>query len=173
MVNQKTLDLIKKYEGLRLKAYKDTGGVWTIGYGHTSDDYFPVNSKSRITAEKAEELLAHDLKEAEAAVDRLVKVPMNANQRGALVSFTYNLGEGQVSESTLLKKLNAGDYASVPAQMKRWVYDDGVKLRGLVRRRADEALLWKDYQVKLPEEPTKMTILELLWDALTWFFQRH
>ena len=122
-VNAETLELIKRWEGLRLEAYLDTGGVWTIGYGHTSDSVQKVYKGLKITEKRAEELLIHDLKEAEAAVDRLVTVPLNENQRGTLVSFVFNIGETQFAKSTLLKKLNKGEYESVPAQLRRWVHD--------------------------------------------------
>src|SRR5690348_1914128 len=111
MANKATLDLIIEFEGLKLTAYQDSVGVWTIGVGHTSDDYFKVYKGLTITKDKAYDLLNHDLKEAEAAVDKLVKVPLNSNQRGALTSWTFNLGQGNLASSTMLKKLNAGDYS--------------------------------------------------------------
>lgn len=142
MVNQKTLDLIAKYEGCVLIAYKDTGGVWTIGVGHTSDANLKVVPGLKITREKAMELLQIDVKEAEAAVDKLITIPLNENQRGALVSFTFNLGETELAKSTLRRKLNTGDYASVPAELNKWVYDNGKRLNGLIARRKAEGELW-------------------------------
>lgn len=172
-INAESLTLIKRWEGLRLRAYKDTGGVWTIGYGHTSDARQAVFHGLEITEKQAEELLVHDLKEAEDAVQRLVKVPLNENQRGALVSFTYNLGEVQVARSTLLKKLNAGLYDEVPAQMKRWVYDNGRKLQGLVNRRNDEAELWAAPVAEQPSTPGIFaTIVEISLKIFTAIFKR-
>ena len=142
MINKKTEDLIVFYEGEKLTSYRDTGGVWTIGVGHTSDEKFKVKKDQTITKEFSRELLRHDLKEAENFVNTLVKVPLNENQYGALVSFTFNLGGGSLKISTLLKKLNAGNYKAVPSELNKWVFDDGVKLKGLVNRRKAEGELW-------------------------------
>lgn len=131
--------LIKGAEGTELKAYRDTGGVWTIGTGHTGPDVTPGLT---ITAERADELLQQDLRTAEAAVNRLFPTTTQ-DQFDALVSFTFNLGEGQVSASTLRKLHNAGDYAGAAGQFSRWVFDNGVKLNGLVTRRAAEAKLYR------------------------------
>ena len=142
MINKKTEDLIVFYEGEKLTSYRDTGGIWTIGVGHTSDEKFKVKKGQTITKEFSRELLRHDLKEAEHFVKTLVKVPLNENQYGALVSFTFNLGGGAFKGSTLLRKLNAGDYKAVPSELMKWVNDDGVRLAGLVRRRSAEGALW-------------------------------
>lgn len=154
MANKATLDLIVKYEGIKLTAYQDTGGVWTIGVGHTSDEYCKVYKGLTITEDKAYDLLNYDLKQAETTVDRLVKVPINANQRGALTSFTFNLGGGAFASSTLLRKLNAGDYKSVPFELNKWIHDDGKVLNGLVKRRAAEGELWNT-PVSATEAPQK------------------
>ena len=161
MINKATEDLIVSFEGERLKSYKDTGGIWTIGVGHTSDKNFKVGPNQTITREKSRELLRFDVKEAEDAVDRLVKVPINENQRGALVSFTFNLGEGQLKISTLLRKLNAGQYSAVPTELNKWVFDDGVKLNGLVRRRKAEGVLWNTPVINstVPEKPVEEIVL--------------
>ena len=98
---------IKNHEGLRLTAYKDGGGVWTIGYGHTGSD---VREGLTIPLSEAERLLTRDLRVAEGHVNDAVKVKLTQNQFDALVSFTYNLGGGAFRSSTLLKLLNAGDY---------------------------------------------------------------
>lgn len=132
------VELIKRYEGLRLVAYLDTGGVPTIGYGSTSG----VELGDAITPEGAERLLRKDLREAEDAVTVLCKVPLSQNQFDALASFTFNLGYGQVASSTLLRKLNAHNYSGAQNEFKRWVYDNGVKLNGLVKRREAEAQLF-------------------------------
>lgn len=126
-------DLIKRWEGLRLDAYQDTGGVWTIGYGHT-----PARPGQRITKAEADILLAKDVAWASKAVEDLFTVPLTHGQRSALVSFTYNLGENQVARSTLRRKLNAGDYEGASKEFLRWVYDDGVFIEGLKNRRKDE-----------------------------------
>ena len=141
-VNAATLAHIKASEGLRLHAYPDPGSrngdPWTIGYGSTSG----VRKGMTITPAEAEARLVKDLATAENAVSRLVKVPLNDNQFGALVSFVFNIGQGAFESSTLLRKLNAGDYAAVPDQLMRWVNNDGKPMEGLKRRRAEEGKLW-------------------------------
>lgn len=127
-------DLIKRWEGLELEAYLDTGGVWTIGYGHTKT----ARPGQRITKAEADYLLAKDVKWASEAVEKRVKVPLNRNQRSALVSFVYNIGESQFASSTLLKKLNNSDYAGAAKEFMRWVYDNGRFIKGLQNRRREE-----------------------------------
>lgn len=96
----------------------------------------------RISEWRAISLLTGDVHYAEQAVIRLVKVPLNGNQFSALVSFVFNLGAHALEGSTLLRKLNGGEYAAVPAELSRWVRAGGEKLPGLVRRRKAEAKLW-------------------------------
>lgn len=138
------IDLLKFYEGLRLKSYQDTGKVWTIGYGHTSAaGGMKVYQGLVITHEQAEQLLKDDLaRMTYPVIKRLVKVPVSQGQFDALCSFIYNLGEGQVSKSTLLKLLNAKDYKGASTQFSRWVFDNGVELDGLIARRAAERKLF-------------------------------
>jgi lysozyme len=137
---------VKRFEGCKLTAYPDPGSVngepWTIGYGHTSDSFMPVRKGMSITQAQADAALEHDLNETAAAVDRLVKVHLTDNQFGALVSFTYNVGVGAFQKSSLLRKLNAGDYDAVPAELARWNKNDGKVMKGLTNRRAAEAGLW-------------------------------
>lgn len=141
-VNDETLALIKRWEGLRLDAYQDQAGIWTIGYGHT----LTARPGMTITEARATELLRGDLRDAEAAVDDAVKVPMTDNQRGALVSFVFNVGGGAFRGSTLLRKLNAGNYDAVPGELAKWnkITVNGRKVAnsGLANRRAVEAGLW-------------------------------
>ncbi|MDX1977316.1 MAG: lysozyme [Pseudanabaenaceae cyanobacterium bins.68] len=137
-INQAGLDLIKEFEGLELSAYLCPAGVWTIGYGHTGD----VHPGDRITAQEAEGLLREDLDYFERQVSRLVRVPVTDNQYAALVSFCYNVGEGALADSTLLRLLNASDYAGALEQFMRWVNANGVPLPGLVRRRQAEKALF-------------------------------
>jgi len=132
------IELIKEFEGCRQVAYQDSVGVWTIGYGHTKTAY-----EGRLAIKKTcERLLAEDLVEFEEYVDTLVKVPLTQNQFDALVSWTFNLGPGNLQESTLLKKLNQGLYAEVPTEMRRWNKAGGEVLDGLVRRREAEVSLF-------------------------------
>ncbi len=142
-INKASLDLIKSFEGLRLNAYQDSVGVWTIGYGHTAMAGLPKPVRGMsITTQEAEALLLSDLKKYEKPVIDLVKVPLNDNQYGALVSFVYNLGAGNFKGSTLLKKLNQGDYKSVPNEMMKWDKAGGKRLAGLTRRRKEEGKLF-------------------------------
>ncbi|MBN4945030.1 lysozyme [Stenotrophomonas maltophilia] len=135
--------LTMKSEGLRLVAYLCPADKWTIGYGHTGSD---VKPGLRITAERAVELLEADLSKAATVVRRYVRVPLSAPQEAALIDFVFNLGEGNFASSTLLRVLNAGDYAAVPAQLRRWTKGRvrGVltDLPGLIDRREAEVKLW-------------------------------
>lgn len=133
------VELIRHFEGCRFDAYLCPAGVWTIGYGHTAD----VKEGDSIDQEAAEAFLIEDLETFEQAVTRLVEVPLTQQQFDALVSWTFNLGAGNLAESTLLKKLNNYQYAEVPEQMMRWVRAGGKVLDGLVRRRAAEAALFQ------------------------------
>jgi lysozyme len=126
--------LIKDHEGLRLVAYKDPVGVWTIGWGHTTN----VTPGMFINEEIAHGLLLRDVQEAERCINREVKVPISRTMFDALVSFVFNLGCGAFRTSTLLKLLNGGEYIAAADQFPRWVRAGGRELPGLVRRRALE-----------------------------------
>ena len=132
------LDLIKEFEGCYLKAYLCPANVWTIGYGHTKT----AKKGMVITHEEAERLLEQDVAWVKAAVTGAVKVPLTANQISALYSFVFNVGAGAFRSSTLLRKLNAGDYVGAQKQFRRWNKANGRVLRGLTRRRAAEAWLF-------------------------------
>jgi lysozyme len=128
--------LIRETESLSLTPYTDEGGTWHIGYGHKLDSRPP--SDMRITERQAERLLREDLSKAANAVDRLVSVNLTPNQRAALISFTYNLGTGALERSTLLDKLNAGNYSGAASEFERWIHVDGRPNRGLRTRREAE-----------------------------------
>lgn len=130
------IETLKELEGVRHKAYLDTGGVWTNGAGHTGPD---VYEGQIVDDNQINQWLKDDVAEAEDAVNRLVTVPLTQNQYDALVSFVYNLGEGQFKKSTLLRRLNAKDYEGARNEFKRWVYDNGKLIAGLVKRRYAEA----------------------------------
>jgi lysozyme len=137
---QKGLDLIKHFEQFRGDAYQDSVGVWTIGYGRIKG----VKSGDTCTLEQAEAWLAEELDhEYEGYVNKYVTVPLTQDQFDGLVAWVYNLGGGALRSSTLLKRLNASLYDEVPFQMKRWNKAGGKVLRGLVRRRCSEALLFE------------------------------
>lgn len=125
-----------------LKAYQDSAGVWTIGWGHTRD----VVAGMTCTEAEAAAWLDTDLDDAEHAVCEFVKVPLNDNQFDALVSFVFNIGTPEFMTSTLLRRLNGGEYDAVPEEMARWnkVTVKGVKKvnAGLVNRRAAESALF-------------------------------
>ncbi len=129
------MDKIKEFEGFRGQAYPCPAGIWTLGYGHTKG----VKQGEVITKEQAEELLLSDIYEFEVSVHRL-NLPLNQNQFDALVDFCFNLGTGNLSGSTLLKKirLNVND-PSIETEFKRWVHAGGKVLPGLVKRREWEA----------------------------------
>ncbi len=139
--SQNGIDLIKSSEGLRLTAYPDpgTGGEpWTIGYGATRG----VTQGMTITQDQAERMLVNDIQRFEPSIENLVKVPLNQNQWDALMSFVYNLGAGNLASSTLLKLLNAGDFAGAADQFLRWNKAAGKILPGLTARRAAERALF-------------------------------
>lgn len=143
--NAAGVQLIKDFEGFVPKWYRDPVGVWTIGYGHTDSAGSPKHATSAnmvLSEAEGTAILQRDLGQYEAAVDRLVKVPLNENQYAALVSFTYNLGAGNLGSSTLLRKLNAGDYEGAANEFARWNKAGGKVLNGLVRRRAAEKALF-------------------------------
>jgi lysozyme len=147
-VGRAGIDLIKNSEGLELKAYPDPasgGDPWTIGYGHTGPE---VKAGLIITPEKAEECLIADCRKFEASILKMVKVPLTQNQFDALVSFTFNLGPGTLQQSTLLKKLNAQDYAGAAEGFLSW---NKAKIKGVLtvmpgldtRRKNERALFLK------------------------------
>lgn len=142
-INKNGIELIKRFEGLELKAYPDSVGVLTIGYGWTQ----PVDGKKIVRGmvidqETADRLLKCGVVQYEQGVNQLVKVKISQGQFDALVSFSYNLGLRSLSTSTLLRKLNAGDKPGAADEFSKWVNAGGVRLDGLVRRRAAERELF-------------------------------
>ena len=137
--SEKGLQLTKSFEGLRTEAYRDAGGVWTIGYGHTGRD---VHAGLAWTPEQAEEALRRDVAEPVSVVNRAVEQPLEQHQFDALVDFCFNCGTGNLERSELLRKVNAGDMQGAAAQFGLWVHDAaGATLPGLVaRRRAEGAM---------------------------------
>ncbi len=133
--------LITREEGERLTAYKDTGGAWTIGKGHLiqpGEGLFPYGEKRAITPAESNALFEKDTATARNAVTSFVTVPLNENQFAALTSLVFNIGASAFQASTLRRKLNAGDVQGAADQFDVWVYDNGVKVPGLVTRRARE-----------------------------------
>lgn len=134
-LNDAGLELIKSFEGCKLTAYKDGGGVLTIGYGHTGDD---VTEGQVITQDEADDLLRQDVQNKVDGVCRSTAVEINDNQLAALTSFAYNVGLGNLRGSTLLKNLNAGDYDGAAKEFLEWDRIGGKVSPGLLRRRMAE-----------------------------------
>lgn len=129
---------IKGFETLRLKAYDDGVGVWTIGWGHTKN----VKPGDTCTEEQAQQWFLEDLEPAEEAIDDFVDVVLTQGQHDALVSFVFNCGVGAFKSSTLLKLLNAKDFDAARGQFGRWNKGGGRVLDGLTKRRAAEAAMF-------------------------------
>lgn len=133
------LRMTKKFEGLRLKAYQDVAGVWTIGYGHTGHD---VHAGKQVTEAEAEALLLADMESAVSCVNRLVEVELTQGQFDALVDFCFNLGERSLHGSTLLRLVNAGDFQAAVKQFVLWDHAGGKVQAGLARRRQAEVKMF-------------------------------
>ena len=162
-INQAGLNLIKSFEGIldgdpstvNLDPYIDPVGIWTIGWGHAisvggsflrgeqnrkqAQALYPVG----LTMDQAEALLRADLLDTCRDVEAAVTVPLTDNQFAALVSFTFNLGVGNLKKSTLLRLVNAGDFAGAAQEFKKWNRAGGKVLLGLTRRREAEATLFQ------------------------------
>ncbi len=152
-IPQEGIDCVKHWEGLvdgdpntpGLQPYRDPIRLWTIGYGHliSHDPNIPMPDMT-VTLEGAELLLRSDLQIYARSVLRLIKVPLAPLQFAALVSFTFNVGGGNLQASTLRRVINRGDHHLAPAQFKRWKYaKGGIKLLGLIRRREHESTLYE------------------------------
>jgi len=142
-ISNNGLNLIKQFEGCELTAYKCPAGVWTIGYGWTGTvNGKPVGAGMSINQVMADDLLTKGVVPYENGVNRLVTAPLTQNQFDALVDFAYNLGVGALEKSTLLKKLNAGDYRGAADEFPKWNKAGGKVLPGLVKRREAERALF-------------------------------
>ncbi len=130
--------LTKQFEGLRLSSYQDSGGIWTIGYGHTSG----VRSGQVISQSEADRLLALDVASAVGCVNRLLGVPVTQNRFDALVDFAFNLGCHRLLGSTLLKLVNEQRFDEAVLEFPKWVHAGSQVLPGLVARRKAEAELF-------------------------------
>ena len=142
--NAETLNLIKASEGCKLKIYLDCAGLKSIGIGHclTKNEILSGIYANGITDEEALQILAVDLESACSAVERLVTVNLTDNQFGALVSFVFNVGQGSLSGSTLLKYLNNGDYKGAADEFLVWDKAGGKVEQGLITRRSNERTLF-------------------------------
>ncbi len=147
MINDAGLEIITHFEGFRAEPYLDTlayPAVWTVGYGSTRGrDGRPVHEYTLpVTEETAKDLLRRDTEHAERFITRLIRVPLNENELSALISFTYNLGVGNLQKSVLRMKLNRSDRIGAADEFPKWRRAGGRILRGLVRRRAAERELF-------------------------------
>jgi len=138
-IGEQGLDLIRKHEGLRLKAYICPGGKLTIGYGHTGSD---VAAGMTIDNAQADALLLKDVERFEKSVNEMVDVEMTQAMFDALVCFAFNLGAGSLKSSTLLKKLNANDKPGAAEEFLKWNKAQGKVLNGLTARREGERALF-------------------------------
>ena len=143
VLTEEGLQIIKDSEGFRMDAYLCPAGIATIGWGST---YYANGNKVKlgesITREQADDELLFEINRCIPQIKSVVKVPLNNNQLSALVSFVYNLGIGKFSKSTLLRKLNKGDYDGAANEFIRWTKAGGVVLPGLVKRRDREKSLF-------------------------------
>lgn len=143
-INEEGLELIKSFEGLRLKAYRDQVGVWTIGYGHTGPE---VTQGYTVTEDEANSLFEADIEKFESGVVDLVLPLLNSNQFSALVSFAYNLGIGSLKRSTLLELVNESEFEAASREFLKWSHAGSKVDLGLVKRRKAE----RDLFLKVPE----------------------
>ncbi len=145
--------LLAQWEGFDTRVYDDTAGLPTIGVGHllTQDELSSgkirikhqlVKYHEGLTEQQVYDLLDQDLNRFERAVNEAATVPLEQRQFDTLVSFSFNVGVAAFKNSTLLERLNAGDYTEVPSQLRRWVHSGGKKVQGLVNRRENEIRLW-------------------------------
>lgn len=143
-INGRGISLLHEFEACRLKAYRCPANVWTIGWGNTFyEDGSKVCEGDQITQERADVLFDNILNKFAINVRKLIKRELNRNQFNALVSFAYNLGTGNLSKSTLLKKVNANPCdPTIHDEFMRWTRAGGKVLNGLIRRRKAEADLY-------------------------------
>ena len=149
-MSREGLVLLSMSEGTRLKVYEDSGGYKTIGVGHLLTDeeldsgliHGGISWREGITMEKCLDILAFDVRLAEQTINRFVNPELNQNQFDALVCFVFNIGGRAFTSSTLLKRINANQFADVPHQMSRWNKVKGKVVRGLTLRREVEAELF-------------------------------
>jgi GH24 family phage-related lysozyme (muramidase) len=179
-LSQKGLDLIKQFEGLKLKAYKalKTEKYWTIGYGHYGED---VKEGQTISKTQAENLLRQDVKRFEHGVHDAIRVDdLNQNQYDALVSFAYNVGVSAFKKSTLVEKINKKDFDGASKEFARWNKSGGKVIQGLINRRAKEKELFltpvkaeKPVVKEAVKKPTYRTHTIKLGETLSGIAERY
>ncbi len=169
IVNKAAIDLIKEFEGFEPKAYRDHVGIWTIGYGTTKAAGVGIDPKDgmSITQDDAERYLQLAVQKFAAQIEDMIDVPVNDNQFGALVSLAYNIGPGSLAKSTVMKRLNAGDYQGAADAFAMWNKAGGKVLAGLTRRRAAE----RDLFLKLDKEP-RMDWMQIIIEELLGLWKK-
>lgn len=144
-ISEKGYAIIREFEGFKVEAYLDTGGVWTIGYGTIKyPDGKAVKRGDKCTRDQAEQYLKNDCKWVDACLDKSIKYPISQSMFDALASFVYNIGETAFAKSTMLSMINNGDMHGAANQFDRWIFDNGKRIDGLVNRRAKEKSLFKN-----------------------------
>lgn len=174
-LTQMGANLIKHFESClqphegRFKSYRCPANCLTIGWGHTNHHGKKFDESSRWTQAQCDEAFLEDMQGFEKAVRRLVTVELEPWQFDALVSFTYNVGEGNLAKSTLLKRVNSEDWEAAAAEFHKWNKANGKTLAGLTRRRASESLLFQniaddnydgkpDHKIKPMTEPMAQAV---------------
>jgi len=153
-VTAEGIALIRRCEGFRATAYRDAVGVWTVGYGHTSMAGPPaVTAGLTVSRAEAEAILARDVESFARGVAGAIRTEINDRQFSALVSFAYNVGLANFHRSSVLKAVNAGDFAAVPRRLQLWTRAGDKVLPGLVTRRAAEAAMFIGEAPAQPPEP--------------------
>ena len=175
IVNQRTLDLIKRWEGCKLAAYQDIAGIWTIGYGTTANAGVGIEPHNgmTITQAQADELLHKTLDKFAEKVASLIKVPVTANEFGACVMLSYNIGLGAFAKSTVLRELNAGNKSSAAGAFHMWNKAGGRVVKGLMARRDAEVELFltkeipvADMHVATTTEPKSESLIAIIIRAI-------
>ena len=142
-INAAGLALIKRWEGLRLTAYQDSVGVWTIGYGHTAEADPPApKAGMKITEKEANDILTRDLGQYERAVTKAISVAPTSNQFAAMVSLCYNIGPTNFAKSSVVRRMNEGNSKAAADAFLLWNKAGGKVLKGLTARREDEKKLF-------------------------------
>ena len=169
IVNKAAIDLIKEFEGFKPNAYRDPVGIWTIGYGTTKAAGVGINPRSgvTITQDDAERYLQLAVQKFAAQIEDMIDVPVTDNQFGALVSLAYNIGPGALAKSTVMRRLNAGDYQGAADAFFMWNKAGGKVLPGLMRRRAAE----RDLFLK-PDDNPRMDWLQIIIEALLGLWRK-
>jgi lysozyme len=151
-ISQRGIDFIKEAEGLRLKAYRCSANVLTIGYGSTTHNH-EITEGMTITLREAEAMLIYDLREFEKAINDSVKVRLTQSQYDAVCSLVFNIGIGAFKKSTLLKKINAGDFSGAAKEFAKWDKVKKKPVKGLTARRAKEASLFVSDEWEADDRP--------------------